>query len=360
MQQSRKLKNPKRAKLSNNKQTKKKILPTNNNKNKSISNIDKVISTLKLGSVMPNTSSATSNETPYIEAILLPESANNAKIPGLADMSIALHRKLTFNLTTNTLGAAALFFFPYGLSDLSTIGTAGNSSIFFTSPSNLTFDGVTTVGTSNPTASQCNFNITAGSVAQYRCVSASIHIIPQSSVLNQAGSIHASLLPLPAQFLMNPSGALSSVVAQACLIPTLSNTPHYSEASVSAMEGMRVIWLPNDECLLEFANINTSAASDNSNSCFNAMVATIVGTVPASLFRIDCYMNYEIVPTPTSVLVGMETICTHNERPQSIWRNILLKHADDICKPVKSSKVTASSVGLLGSKMDLLKKFIGN
>ena len=166
-------------------------------------------------------------------------------------------------------------------------------------------------------------------VGGYRLVSAAMHVIPQSSVLNQAGSIHAALtkttniVPQIAGGAYTPNPAVT-------LLPNFQNTPYYREASVSAMEGARVIWMPNDECLLEFAQINTNLATNGNNDQTNAIVIGILGTAANAPFRVDLYWNFEVTPVTGSVLLGMEEIAQENVIASQIWRQIYIDHADDI------------------------------
>lgn len=261
-------------------------------------------------------------KTSYAETLLFPEHTCGAKVPGMADATVSLHRKTTLSITTGALGAAGIIWFPAFLTD----NTANYTTFFLNN--NATYDGVTTIGTTNALGISTPQSVTSGAVGQYRLVSAAMHIIPQSSVLNQAGSIHAALVKTGS----SPAALIGAAAPNSTitLLPNFQNTPYYREASVSALEGARVIWLPNDECLLEFSNININVYNNGQNDQTNAIVVDIIGTAAAAPFRIDLYWNFEVTPVPGSILLGMESIARENVVATQVWRQILVDHGDDI------------------------------
>jgi len=296
--------------------------------NKLIKKLDDDLRQLKIGSRITR---KTGGATPYLETLLYPEQAFQAKIPGLADPTVSIHRKVTYNLTTNALGAAGICLQPMYMCDNSTA-----TSTFFVN-TNSTFDGVTTVGSAQALAITPGLAITAGAIKQWRLVSCSMHILPQASVLNQAGTIHGALAKV-SQNSLTATGVAMANDGTMVLMPNYQNTPYYNCASVSAMEGLRLVWVPNDECYLEFLNINNNVNNaENGVNCPNSFVATIVGAVSAA-FRVDVYWNYEVIPTTGSILQGMESVCEYNNVANSVWRKALVDHKHDICIANKAIK----------------------
>jgi hypothetical protein len=263
-------------------------------------------------------------ETGYLAGLLIPETATQLKIPGMADTTISLHRKITLNTTTSALGAVGIFWQPSYLSD-----NSNNQNTFFIN-NNATYDGTSTNGATNPGSVRVNFNITAGAVATYRVVSASMHIIPQASVLNQAGTIHATLTKTKTETPVTTGSGMNAANDVTCtLIPNYQNTPYYGAASISNMEGARIIWVPNDSCYTDFADINSTLVNADDQ---NSLIATVVGAGAAAPIRIDLYVNFEVTPAVGSILQGMETICPFNQLPSPTWRKILYEHKHDVIK----------------------------
>jgi hypothetical protein len=286
----------------------------------------------------------------YLDALLYPECAHGAKIPGLCDATIPIRRKVTYNLTTNALGAAGIVWQPFMLSD-----TTAALTTFFTNV-NSTYDGVTTIGSASPTAVYISQAITPSAVQAYRLVSASISIIPQASILNQAGSIHGSVI----RDVVNTPKAAAAVYTGATnctLLPNFENSVFYKEASISALEGMRIVVLPMDPCFLEFYGINENLASYEgaaAQEC-NTVVVDIVGTAASTAVRIDLCWNFEIVPAPNSILLGMESMCEDDTIPNTVWRKVLTSHFDEIVtvgRSVNSSAIRNKTQSSLSSGLD--------
>ncbi len=289
---------------------------------KEVKQVHKQLKELKIGTRNIQRDTGT---TRYLPGLLMPERAYGLKVPGMADSTVSLRRKVTLNLTANALGALGIVFQPNYLSD----GSSSTSPIYVNS--NSTYDGTTSNGSTAPLANGgWSVSITTGAVAQYRLVSAAMHVIPQTSVLNQAGTIHGALTKVRQQPVTAVASPMSTDVTSS-LYPTYQNTPYYSAASISAMEGLRIIWVPNDECMLEFCNINTNLATlDGANQTVNTIVATVVGAAASAPFRVDLYMNYEVIPAVGSILQGMESVCPYDELPTPFWRKVLYQHKDEI------------------------------
>jgi hypothetical protein len=299
-------------------------------KRKIVKNVEKEIvqklKNIKIGSV----SKYNPHCSHYKHALLFPEIAIGARISGLPDYTVPIRRKYTFNVATNALGAANVIWQPQFLADVA--GELTNSTLYSTNTTtNTTYDGTTTLGSTSPVAIKNVQNITAGAVMSYRFVSASMHVVPQASVLNQAGTIHCSVIKSIAQVATALGAAASGgSVSNLALYPTFQDEPLYKAASVSNQEGARLVWVPNDTCFTEFTNINFSVGSNDPNESVNTLVAVIVGTVPASTFRIDLYTNLEVTVPYSSVLSGMQGLPDEKGRPEDAWFEIETMHKDQI------------------------------
>jgi hypothetical protein len=294
--------------------------------------IDKRISQMVLSDKPKKLSSGA-----YYESLLFPETTLHARIPGMADACIPLHRKLSYTIQANALGAATIFCLPMTLCETSLALSTNYVN------TNALFDGMTTVGAS-ALATFITQNITSGSVGQYRLVSASMCVLPQSSMLNQSGSIHGAMMKIRG-FAPATNGTIYGTSASFTLIPEMENAPYYNVASVSAQEGLRIIWMPNDLCELDFVNVNSNQFSNDQAMSANAMIATVVGASPNAPFRVDIYENFEVSPASGSVIMGMETIAEENIAPNLVWRDILKNHSHDVVIASRSvSSVARASI----------------
>jgi hypothetical protein len=322
-----KLPNPRRKRVRPTNRRNRRLRGIINQEARQIQQIHDKIENLEIGQITKRRTTSRlplrmGSSTPYLESLLMPESAFDSKVPGMADATIPLRRKLTYNLTANASGACAVIWQPY-LSD-----NNANLSTFFINNS-VGFDGISNNGT-NPVAITPTLSINAATVAEWRLVSASMHIVPQSSVLNQSGTIHGALTKCNVQAMVAAAGVMTSNNLIG-LYPQYQNTPYYNAASVSNMEGLRIIWVPGDDCLLEFMKSNLNAYTiDGDSTVCNTIVATIVGAAASAPFRVDVYLNYEVTAFTASVLQGMESVCPYNMLPTPIWRSVFVDHRDDI------------------------------
>jgi len=286
-----------------------------NDNTKNIELIEQQVKKMKIGQRGPRLMNSDSS---YLDAILSPENCMNAKVSGLTDATVSIKRKVTLNLTSNALGALGIIWAPYSLAETSSaLSTLGVNA-------GIAYDGISILSTGF-VATAMPQNISNTSVQGYRLVSASMHVVPQASVLNQAGSIHACLTKLTS---IAPTSNTSPIIFDvgSGFVPFIENTPYYNCASISNMEGIRVIWVPNDPCTLEFAKINTNLANQGaSDESVNACIAIVQGA-PSANFRVDLYQNFEVIPQFGSILQGMETISPYNILATSIWREILVNH----------------------------------
>jgi len=178
--------------------------------------------------------------------------------------------------------------------------------------------------------------ISAGCVQGYRLVSSAVHVIPQAAVLNQAGTIHGALVPIIIQPPGIAGGGCAVAVTNTSQITAIANSTYYGTASVSAMEGLRGIWVPADNCSLEFTEINsTPYTGDNTESC-NTLVFIIAGAAASTSFRIDTYFNFELTAKSNGILQGMESTTTERAQPTTAWFDVLSKHQGEIIQASRS------------------------
>ncbi len=262
--------------------------------------------------------------TPYITSLLYPEICTQAKIPGMADQTVSLHRKITIMSNANALGAIGIVAQPTLLSD------TGSTCISIQNA--VGYDGITATG--NPVRVACPFNIPVNTVATYRVVSFSVVVTPQLSNLNLQGTLHGALIKMDGDSPGAP-GAASSITGVA--VPNISNNATYCEVNVNTGNGIRIVWCPNNLSLLDFKAINQNWQTYEGN--MNEFIPMIVGVgLPANApIRIDLFFNFEVTPaisnTNISILSGMESICPHNEVPSTVWREFFTTHSTKISTP---------------------------
>jgi len=266
--------------------------------------------------------------TPYLESLLYPEVSTQAKIPGMADQTVSLHRKVTVMSNANALGAFGLIAQPTFLSDAAT-----NTSCISVN-NQPTYDGFTAGTGGNAVRLSCPFNIPANTVSTYRLVSFSVVVTPQLSNLNLQGTLHGALIKTDGD-VPGVVGGNSSITGLA--VPNISSAPTYCEANVNTGNGLRIVWCPNDIHLLQFKAINTNWQTNEHT--LNEFVPMIVGVgLPANApMRIDLFFNFEVTPyisnNSISILSGMESVCPHNGTPSAVWRSFFTSYSTKIATP---------------------------
>jgi len=208
-------------------------------------------------------------------------------------------------------------------------------STFFVN-TGLGYDGIGTLGATGALAVVPTQAVTALSVGGYRLVSSAIHVIPQASVLNQAGSIHAAMPAIQCNPMVAAGVAVAAIADAYTNVNRLENSAHYNKASVSAMEGIRQIWMPVDGCALDFLQVNSTQNNDSAYEYVNAFVIVIVGAGASAPFRIDLYQNFEITPVSGSILQNMESLGTEPSIPSVVWQDIALRHEQEYCQSSKA------------------------
>lgn len=115
---------------------------------------------------------------------------------------------------------------------------------------------------------------------------------------------------------------------------SFNNDVTYNFASVSAMQGLRHIWYPLDDCSNEFLRINTNFMNTDSNTNVNTLLGIVSGAAAGAPFRIDCFVNYEVIAAPGSTLQGMETLIEDKTDPYLVIQDLICNHRDFIVQAV--------------------------
>jgi len=261
-------------------------------------------------------------ETNYKSALLVPEFANNAKIPGYADPVVSVHRKITFKDVSNTSGNYVAVFSP-------TLSDNSNSIIGLFTSNNVLYTDVTVPTTLVVKNTFINpFSMPAGTALAYRMVSCGVVARALLPALTSSGDIHMGLVSA-----ISPTfnGAGTASMNAFTALPTIQQEAggKYIQAHVESRECVRGIWMPKDNSELEFTDINNTI----STGLLTNMIVVIFTGLPATAaplvqvpIEFEFFYNFEVTPAPGSVLAGMEGICSHNETAAGVWRDVRINH----------------------------------
>lgn len=276
----------------------------------------------------------------FYYSLLYPE-LNAAKVPRRPRQSIRLHRILRGTITTNALGYGAIAFAPTVLTS-----ATGPLTSLVTNVS-ATFDPVNgVIGTSNGVA--VNYQLSDNTIAEWRVVSCCMKVYTQASVLNSAGTIHSSIVPIknPTLVAAGPQAGYDLFLK----LPSLTGTRNYATASVSAGMGMRSLWLPTDDCNFELVSINIQQST---NLQENTIVSIITGA-PTTAFNYEIYLNFEVTPVSYSTCAGMETLDCGGEDPYAVLQKIWVD--DQIFPTVPYSPTTIAKMFAYNSNGVVLRQ----
>jgi len=260
-------------------------------------------------------------ETPYKYSLLFPEFAYNSKIPGEANPTVSIHRKIILRTTVNASGNACAIFYPNGLRENAStaFGLWFSNDVTYTSTSNALTAALDPSIISNP------FNIPVSTVKSWRVVSASIVARSVESALNIKGDIHISTVDC-STVALNATANADMLLYTTTQSISQQQAGTYVQAHVENKECARAIWLPHDKDDLIFTTINgTSPASEG-----NIIPIIFSGLPASSAIEFEAFYNFEVTPSPGSILHGMETICTHNTSAERVWRTIRVEHMNKI------------------------------
>jgi hypothetical protein len=278
-----------------------------NNKNRNIKNsVPNTFNKLQRMSPSALVKRYQNYQTSYARAILVPECVYQAKIPSIFPQpTISIHKHMTIPFTTSTNGLAAFIINPYIYLDTTTnasyTGVAINNSALLSLNTAETVTGYSGL--------KQNFGLLASVLQEYRLVSASVTIVPQSSVTNSQGTIASGVLNVNGQtpFTVGvggnfPLGGALTIAAN------VDNSLYYQKANVSAMESLRMIYFPLDPSYENYLNINNThgvgqpsqPASGNNTVVPGSdfwWVGYITGTAASAPFVFELDFNFEALPT---------------------------------------------------------------
>jgi hypothetical protein len=242
-----------------------------------------------------------------LESLFNPEYSINAKVPHqLSKETVSLSRHITVPITVNTLGNAAILFSPFFLRDDSNV----QSMLFVNNVP--TYDGVSTFGTGH-TVIATPMQIPAGNVSAYRLVSCSMHIVPQMSLTTSTGKIGGCVTDLLIS--QNTVGASTNLYNNAATIAFLETLRPYAEADVCIPESLRLNWFPYDITDLALYDINFNQQGSVTPERENVFAAYITGAPSLGKFNLEIFWNFEVTPTPGSIISGMGSYCTEEVDP---------------------------------------------
>jgi len=270
--------------------------------------------------------SPTEYRSPYLDTLLHPEHIHGARVPKQGGLlTVPLHRHITVSTTCSSLGALGVIFDPFFLHD----NSDGNTTLWI---NNLnTYDG-TNGGTTNATAIAINQLVPAGTVQGYRLVSASMHILPQSSLTTGTGRVYGAL-PAGSGFSASAVGANATISGLS--VANVNSSIMSAEACVQQLEAIRVCWLPYDIDSFEVLGINQTFNTDGSTHPAYLLSAIVQGAASGAPFTIEIYQNFEVTTVPNSILIGMEGSTKNVEDPMVLLTKLDKKTAK-ICSSFRA------------------------
>jgi hypothetical protein len=260
----------------------------------------------------------------YADMILHPEHNHHAQVPGqYSRATIPVTRRITIPFTTNALGFASIFYDPQTLHDNTFAATQG--CIYVNTVA--TYDANTVFGAGwSPQA--VSYQLPVDNANGYRIVSAGMHVVPQSSMLNATGKITTAIMP--AVTMVNGTiGVPVLVNSQLGVLTNLNNATINATADICQRQSARVCWLPYDSSSYEIFPPNSNTFTNEPLHNVNYITAIVSGSVNQN-FNAEFYLNYELVAKPGSVLCGMDTVCKSNELPQIVLNKINQK-SNQLC-----------------------------
>jgi hypothetical protein len=103
----------------------------------------------------------------------------------------------------------------------------------------------------------------------------------------------------------------------------------------------RIVWVPADSADLLPTAVD-AVEHPTTDSTDNLLYATLVATAAAQTFEVKYDIHVELVPTPGSLMCGLETIEKSNQRPQDVWKTILVDKSNLIITSGKEQHVTSN------------------
>jgi len=271
--------------------------------------------------------------TSYAKALVVPERATDAKIPGLYPIpTVSYHKRITVPMTVSAAGSnpitgvnsgnAAIIFNPFFVVD----GTSTNSWLLLNNSSNLTL--LTPEVTYGYTSLPINFGIPAGTFSAYRLVSCSFSIVPQMSLQTAQGTIAGGIMTQTGQITNGYSSTGNSPFSGNFTVASnIDNALYYHRANITALEGTRAIYFPFDPSFENFTPINVTHGATNSNQPGAGgddfyFVYYITGAQSGARFNLEISYNIEFEPNVGNYTADISDSYSGNEVVQNVTRSL--------------------------------------
>jgi hypothetical protein len=233
--------------------------------------------------------------SPYLYSLAFPEDTIGARVPHQYSVdTIYMHRHVTLSLTVNASGKACFFWQPFQL----WTGTGNSLSSFFYQ-NNAAYNGTTTF-TGDLIPQIINWTLPTANISSYRLVSASMQVLPQIAPLSAAGKIGAAVTAYPEYF---TSSNITDTSIQT--FTNIENFSYYSEADVCALQGLRLVWYPQDNHDYELYNVAANTSITGGTQSETTFVGYFTQLPANATINFELYSNFEVTPFPGSVLTGM-------------------------------------------------------
>jgi hypothetical protein len=259
----------------------------------------------------------------YMLSLMNPEINMFAKAPSnYGNLSIPLHRKISLQVNTNSSGNLGIVYQPFNLLDNTTSAVDGTLAL-----SGYSVTGGATAGVYNPVTASSTFTfnnfsqqVTAGTVASYRLVSACITIKPANNMLNLSGLIIGGFNQgyqinnnaITTTATANPtvkSGSTSDAQTNV-LTAAINDFDYFAQADMSLGEYFRSIWVPTDVHDYQFYPINDQDGQEILNQTEGTWYISVINCLNsgnATPLCIVIYQNFEVTPVGGSTISGMST-----------------------------------------------------
>jgi len=250
----------------------------------------------------------------YQRALLVPERAQTARIPGMFPLETNVyHRKFSFVANANATGNLAWVINPYCLFEASSNG----SYIFINNDSTL--DLLTTGGTKWQASNNFS-NLPSGQVSSYRLVSASLIVSPQVNQNTAQGYIAGGITTRSGQTVQAPTTAFPAGVGALAIfgaINTIRNSVdqdmYYQKTSVTTSLSSRWIYMPFDPSFFQFVPINQvrdGLFGNKADEFYWTGYAT--GLAASTPLNFEINMNFELEPLEEGYF--QDIACSHITR----------------------------------------------
>jgi hypothetical protein len=298
---------------------------------------------------MPKASFKTHSETSYLQSLLFPEVAKCARVSGMSDPTVPLHRKQIFNFTVNASGCAAIFVNFNWLQDNDT-ATSTNVQICNTAA----YDGTNYEGSTYVYTLQTNtggaFAIPAKTIASYRPVSGSAVLRCVASLTNQQGDIHAALIPVKNKNMTAVLGTGLDVINFSNVSGIINiSGDRYKMAKAAHGQMARIIYCPSSNLYSDLTQPTIAGTAgcyfnDGNNYTDNNAMFIIQGAGNATRFELEVFGNYEVTPYPQSIIQGMDRISDETTPCQSQWYKFFKNYGNNIVQTYTGSLPTGNAI----------------